>query len=34
MNILNGYGDIAVGPVAPIFKSSVDTSLKPIKLQS
>jgi peptide/nickel transport system substrate-binding protein len=28
---LNGYGDLAVGPVAPIFKSFIDTSLKPLK---
>ncbi len=27
---LNGYGDVAVGPVAPIFKSAIDTSLKPL----
>jgi len=27
---LNGYGDIATGPVAPIFKSAVDTNLKPL----
>jgi len=28
---LNGYGDLAVSPVAPIFKSLIDTSLKPLK---